>query len=654
LRPFGGSNFSGTSSNPGNITRIGATPVVLAIPEGQDGTSLSQSDLIAGVRNLQNSTDGNSLLPDQESHSLFAAARQAFGDLELSAEILASERTGTAHRFQTNANLTVPESNYYRQLNSLFLGQGNLVVAYNLGADLGPTSLDTEARTLNTAFGASYDLAHEWRLEATAGYARHEDGSIHGNVYDSGALNAALASGDAATAFNPFADGSNSPPGVLEGITYSTHTDSASDILTFAAKADGPLWRLWGGDLRAAFGVERRREQFDVTTIYRRQSGDEDGSTIAPGDRTTDALFGELYAPLIGATNGVPLVHEFVLSLSLRHEAPSDFEATTVPKIGVRWALGEDLALRGTWGESFKAPQFQQLLGSIGGTISVAPAALDPFATNGSTGILLLAGSNPELQPERAESWTAGFDYRPSWARGLELHATYFDVDFADRIGNAGSVLAALANPAGFESVFIRNPTQAEIDHYLAIPDDVVGVMPPDGIEVIWDGRLTNLATQRMRGVDLNGSFTHATPFGELRWFAGASLLLQNERRTTPAAAPLDILDTMFNPVDFRARAGVGWSDADWSALASVAYVDDYRDNISAPRREIDEWVTWDLRLARAWRVENAPALQLALNVQNLFDADPPFANNPIGYAFDSQNASPVGRFISVELRRSW
>lgn len=654
LRPWGGTNFSGTSSNPGNITRVGATNVVLAIPEGQDGTSLSQADLLVGVRNFQNSTEGQSLLPDQESHSLFAAARQELGALTLSAEVLASERTAFAYSRQLNANLTVPETNYYRQLNGLFPGQGNLIIAYNLDADLGPTWYETQARALSTVLGAQYELPRNWLVEVNFGYAQHDDESIQGNIYDSGTLNAALASSNISTAFNPFADGSNSAPSVLEGITYESLNGSSTDITSFGFRADGPLWRLWGGELRAAFGVEQRRETFEYYSRQRRPSGITTTAPFLPGDRTTDAVFAEIFAPVVGPENDVPFVHDFTLSLSLRHEAPSDFGATTVPKIGVSWALSEDFALRGTWGESFKAPQFQQMLGSTVGTLSTATATQDPFATNGSTGVLLLGGSNRNLEPEQATTWTAGFDYNPSWLNGFELSATYFDINFIDRIGNAGSVLAALANPSGFEGVFIRNPTADQIATYLGYANQVVGTMPADGIEVIWDGRLVNLATQRTRGIDFNTAFAHQTPFGELRWFANASLLLQHERRATPAAAPLDLRDTIFNPVDFRGRVGALWSNDGWSALAAMNYVDDYRDNISTPNREINEWITWDVRLAHTWREDGEPGLQIALNVQNLFDEDPPFANNPVGYAFDSQNASGLGRFVSIELRRTW
>ena len=654
LRPWGGTNFSGTSSNPGNITRIGATNVVLAIPEGQDGTSLSQSDLLVGVRNFQNSTEGQSLLPDQESHSVFAAARQEFGALTLSAELLASERTAFAYSRQLNANLTVPETNYYRQLNGLFPGQGNLVIAYNLDADLGPTWYDTRARALSTVLGAQYELPRDWEVEANIGISQHADDSVQGNIYDAGTLNAALASSNIATAFNPFADGSNSAAGVLQGLTYESLNGSDTDITTYSLRADGPLWDVWGGPLRAAVGIERRRETFEYYSRQRRPSGVISTAPFLPGDRTTDSIFVELFAPLIGAESDVPLVHDFTVSLSLRHEAPSDFEPTTVPKVGVHWALTQDFALRATWGESFKAPQFQQMLGSTVGTLSTATPTQDPFATNGSTGVLLLGGSNANLEPERATTWTAGLTYDPSWLPGLNFSATYFDISFDDRIGTAGSVLAALANPSGFEGVFIRNPTAQQIAEYLGFANQVVGAMPADGIEVIWDGRLVNLATQRTRGIDFNAAYTQDTALGQLRLFANASKLLQHERRASPAASPLDLRDTIFNPVDLRFRAGASWSNEGWSALAAVNYVDDYRDNISAPNRDIDEWITWDARLSHTWSRDGEPSLQIALNVQNLFDEDPPFANNPIGYAFDSQNASGIGRFVGIELRRTW
>ena len=47
-----------------------------------------------------------------------------------------------------------------------------------------------------------------------------------------------------------------------------------------------------------------------------------------------------------------------------------------------------------------------------------------------------------------------------------------------------------------------------------------------------------------------------------------------------------------------------------------------------------------DLLSAARWR-----GATLAVNIRNLFDADPPFYNNPTGYGFDPTSADIVGRF---------
>ena len=45
---------------------------------------------------------------------------------------------------------------------------------------------------------------------------------------------------------------------------------------------------------------------------------------------------------------------------------------------------------------------------------------------------------------------------------------------------------------------------------------------------------------------------------------------------------------------------------------------------------------------------------EISFSIQNLFDRDPPFVNNPTGFAYDPTNASPLGRVVSLEIRRRW
>jgi outer membrane receptor protein involved in Fe transport len=64
---------------------------------------------------------------------------------------------------------------------------------------------------------------------------------------------------------------------------------------------------------------------------------------------------------------------------------------------------------------------------------------------------------------------------------------------------------------------------------------------------------------------------------------------------------------------------------------------------------------TVDLQLSLNGRAAGPFAGQrLSLTVRNLFDRDPPFYDNPIGYAYDPTTADPIGRFVALQLTRSW
>lgn len=653
----GGTDFRGTRSNPGNIIRIGTTTVSIPIPEGQDGTSLTSADLVTGPLNRNEINELAFFLPRQEFQSVFLRGRQELSpSLELYGHVIGSERDVYLEREQLFANLVVPESNYYRQLNGLFLGQGNLTISYYLGDDLGPVINRAEIRALSGVAGLRYEVGDtDWVIDGSVAYAHSEEAIFNENFYNSAAAAPFLASGNVATAFNPFADGSNTPASTLAALTFDIETYNDATTIVSQVQADGPLWRIWGGDIRLAVGVERREERFEINRNELYPSGAVVQFIQDPGERSIDALFGEINVPLIGPYNNVPLINTLTLSASLRHEEASDYGESTTPRFGVRWAVTPDLALRASWGQSFKGPQFSQMLGDIVLSYSTATAAQDPLADNGSTGVLSAGGSNGDLRPETAENWTAGIDYSPEWMSGLNVHATYFDIDFSDRVFSAGNVLSILANPAGYESIIFRDPSPALIAQYLALGAPPTGTLPADGVELIIDRRLVNLSSQRIRGVDLSADMTFDTDWGAFDTFISASGMLQFEQVLIPGAAPVDLRNTVNGIIDWRFRAGAAYRLDNWSAAITANYTDGYRDTLSTPNRDVDSQTTWDLRLARAWpRQDGSAGTQVSLNVINAFDEDPPFVNNPTGYAFDASNASPLGRVVSIELRQRW
>jgi len=658
LSRYGGLDYSRPQANPGTITRIGATPVTLAIPRGQDGASLDTSDLIAGQVNRQNAVEGGSVLPAQTSHGLFLSGRfEITPRLEIFADVLAGQRDAEAYRTQSFASIRVPETNYYRQLNNLFPGQGLLTIAYWFGDDLGPARSESESRAITASFGLEYEAGRDWRVELVGGHAASDEFIRSANFYDpsSPAVAAALASSDAATAFNPFADGSNTPQSVLAGFTSITDTQSDADVSTFALKADGPLFRLWGGPLRAAIGYEQRHERFTIDRVDYRFAGVTRSDYQPPQSRRVDAYFVELNAPLIGPSNHVPLVDALTLSLSARREDASDYGDATVPRIGLTWDISPQLRLRAAWGESFRGPTFDQLDASGINSFAVVTTVLDPLADDGTTGVMLSSGGGDDLRPESAETWSAGFDLRPAWLEGFSFSATYFDIAYADRIDDGGATpLAMLFDSLTYADRVIRDPTPEQIAYYLALPFEVSGAVPAEGIEVIIDTRLRNLAAWTVRGIDLSVDYGFETDLGAFRLFASATQLLEHARQSTATSPVLSDLDTTFNPLEWRLRAGLSWRLDDWTGGLSANYRNAYRDAYSADG-EIDSYTTWDLQFGRRLAVaESGGETRLALSVLNLFDEDPPFTNNPVGFGFDPSNASPIGRFMALELRHAW
>jgi outer membrane receptor protein involved in Fe transport len=655
LTQFGGGDYRSTYSNPGNIVQVGANPAQYAIPGGQNGLTLTEAQLLPGVVNMQNPRENTDLLPEQDTTSFYASAEQALTpSLRVFAEALWGEREYRALDDDPRTlTLRVPETNFYRQANGLFAGQGDLRIQYSFIDDLGPIVREGKARQAFAVLGAEADLAGDWRLETYAAYADERDRGFFRGQVDSTALNAALAGTDLATAFNPFAGGSNTNPGVLASLGRSDETRQHSSVLTFAAKADGALFSLPAGSLRAAIGVEWRQEKFWINQRRVTALGAATDQTISPpGQREVAAAFAEFLIPLIGDGGEDPMLEA---SLSARVENYSDFGATTNPKIALQWRVVDGLSLRGAYSTSFRAPQLYQTGSPSGGQFIEDPPSLDPYATGTGTWLLYIGGGRPDLEPETSTNWTAGFDIAPPSLPDFEFSLTYFSIAFENRIGNSPfPFFEAYTNPEKFPGIFLRNPSQSVVDSYVGQIDTFFGPAPgPGEVEAIFDDRLRNIARMDVSGVDLHGAYQWRTGLGDLSLDGSASWMFEFDQSADGAAESVNRLNIVAGPVDFRSRLTGAWAQGPWRAAAAWNYVDGYNNQTSVLSPEIDPWSTIDFRLAYQFGESNDGA-EIALSVLNAFNEDPPFVDSPSAIGFDSANASPLGRFVSLSVRKTW
>ncbi|NWP75105.1 TonB-dependent receptor, partial [Escherichia coli] len=68
----------------------------------------------------------------------------------------------------------------------------------------------------------------------------------------------------------------------------------------------------------------------------------------------------------------------------------------------------------------------------------------------------------PNLKPERADTWSAGFDWTPKAVPGLVANLTYYNVKFKDAIGLAPFLSPTLFTNTNYANFYILRPTLAQ------------------------------------------------------------------------------------------------------------------------------------------------------------------------------------------------
>lgn len=661
LRPFGGPDYRSLYGVPGTIRA--ADGRIFGIPAGQDGRNLTAADLLPGVQNRRDQRAPSDLLPRQRVHSLYASGEIEITDsLTLRASALAAERS---YRKINNSNflrtVRVPVTNPF-YVDPIGTNQP-VTVLYSFVNDLGPQVNSGRVRALSLS-GSLEQSFGPWRVSIGGAYGVQKGKAYIDNVFNSARLNAALADTNPATAFNVFGDGSTNNPATIASIRG--HYNTIDDFRTWSAalRADGPLFRLPGGQVRLAAGAEYRREAYDYFV-------DNDLSTLTPnaapypglpGPRHVKSVYAEMLVPIFGTDNSVPGFRRLDLTLAGRIEDYNQFGRTENPKAGVRWEPLAGFALRASYGTSFRTPLFDEQLGenlSLFTTTSVP----DPASPTGMSNVLALFGYAPDIQPEKATTWTAGFDIAPPSLPGLKASLTYYDVDYRDRIGTVTEdYLRFLSRRDLFGGVVIDNPPLDLVQFYFNKPafSNLISITPSQVVAIL-DGRTRNLARERQRGIDFDVGYAPGFAGGTLDLGISGTHIFSIKRQLTPGATSGDFVGLFASPVQWRLRGRAGWAKNGFSANAFVNYIDGYTNQVVTPIERVPSWTTVDVsfsqRIGAGAGEEDGPGLQLGLSIQNLFDRDPPYVNNrsntsALGY--DPEKANPLGRMISVQAVIRW
>lgn len=660
LRRYGLGDYRSAAGVPGTITAGGQR---FAIPAGQDGTGLEADALIPGQVNVSDRYAGSDILPRQSRHAVFANFTQEIGaNAELHGQMLFGDRRYDVRR-PTSRNaltLTVPVTNpFYVDL----LGTNQPVqLAYNFLNDIGPESGRGYSQAVGASLGADVKL-RSWTVNMGATYGQQRDGLTVYNLVNTARAAVVLADTDPASALNLFGDGSANNPATIDFIRGTLTSGGRYRLWSFQLRGEGPLLALPAGDIRLALGVEHRRERYtsdpgglDITTLTPSVST----SSAFTGSREVTAAYAELAVPLSDLDGGGLAIGRLDASAALRGERYAGIGDTFNPKFGLSWQPVDPLRLRGSWGTSFRAPSFLDLRQDAGSTSYFAYSLPDPVAADGVTNALILRGNDPDLDPERATSWTAGIDVRPDTSRGFSAALTYFKIVYRDRIVNPSSALFSFfTNRDVYAPIINESPDQAAVASYYASPYFLpLTPIPASAINAVVDARTQNLASQRLSGLDFD--VTYQLPFleGAAEFGISGSYLIDFRQKLTADAPSITLVDTIGNPPDLRLRGRATVTSGGVGAAVFANYLDGYTNDSSGTATPVDSWITIDVQLSYETGSNFVvPGVSLALSVTNLFDRDPPHTVYPLGtttVGYDVENASPLGRIVALQLSKQW
>jgi outer membrane receptor protein involved in Fe transport len=446
-----------------------------------------------------------------------------------------------------------------------------------------------------------------------------------------------------------FSENPSSPTGV-----FGTYQDSMG---SYELNASGTLFTLPGGDVKLAIGGSDRNERGLVNNSAL-------GNPNQTARRNVLAEYAELYVPFVSQSNSMPFVQQLSLSAAVRHDHYSDFGDTTNPKVGVSWTPVSDLDVKSTWGTAFRAPSIGELFtSSLGaGQAFLFTYPVENAAGTGTQPIFINQSYNKPLSPEKAHTWTVGFDYHPSFLEGAKLSVDYYDVDYRDRIVRPPFDTGVLARTSIYGSLLTPFANDAQAAAYLAAFVAQPGAQFLDftgtgsaGVRYAYNLSLQNAAVSNQTGFDIQGDYSFAWGANDFNAHADLAIIDHINTQYSATSVPNNQVNTYSNPPRFRMRDELSWNRGEYHVNAALNYTNSYTDTSATPYGTVGAFTTLDVNLR--YDPEFIPGFSGSLSVLNITHASPPYVAGGVGYPgihYDVGNASPLGRFISIELQQTW
>lgn len=476
---------------------------------------------------------------------------------------------------------------------------------------------------------------------------------------------------------------------MLDYVTYTLVQTAGNTTVNYSGNLSGDLFELPGGMMGFALGFEYRKDDAfnQPDTLVAGGGSSTNFTEPTRGGTEVKEYFLEIVAPLLKDVAGAK---ELELSAAVRKSDYSaagfvgsnfieaDPGAPTNAKVGLRWKPIDELMVRASWGETFRAPSAFDLYAGGGESFPattdfcrttnwaslnaqtqancVAQGVPPGGAPQPNAQIRALVGGNPFLSPETGENRSLGVVWSPNFIDGLDITADYWRVELENVMTRFGS------------SFILRNcvdTTQPTFDPGYC---SFIERLPGSGQVVLVRTAPFNASFSDVSGIDLGISYRwDAGEWGNFAFKWDTTYLIKSEFRLNEFSNTSDSVGLYTGQGgnwEYRSNFNVTWNKGDWSASYTARYLDRLEDTggcfigvcstgdffAGATENFLGSTTYHDIQVS--WK---APwDASVTVGARNVFGKEPPMTASSFAHSFDAAYDLPGGAFWYARYRQTF
>ena len=416
----------------------------------------------------------------------------------------------------------------------------------------------------------------------------------------------------------------------IDYVTGTPRSNVLDKLDTYGVSLRGEPFDLPAGPVSIAIGAEGRNVSTSakVGELDAAQAFSTFYFSGFSGKYNIKEAFAEIVVPVIKDT---PLLHKLELNGAVR---ASDYNTSGTIwswKLGLTNEFFPGVIGRVTRSRDIRAPNLTELFSTP--TVGYTGIIDRQNPGNGSNSTLVYGGGNAALDPERADTWTAGITTAPM--RGLTASIDYFNIKIKDVITSIGG--------------------QAIVDRCFAGNDSLCRYITrgPNGLIQSIASSQVNLSEFKTDGVDAELAYTMPVD-NEANGRVTFRLIgtWVNNFSTDDGITKIDYVKSQgtgfVNGVPrVRANASIGYRSDGFSGMVRARYISSgyYNGTLTLTNNRIPAYTYVDLQVSQKVPIGNGKNFELYGNVSNLFDKAPPISSGFSPY-YDV-----VGRYMAIGAR---